>query len=105
VELHYDALDTCRKAARTASGDFSALHGDMPGKATKPTDSSIFGAVAGVSGLAAAIDTGWTTLLSELDDAWRKLKGVEHALNDVEENIRATHRATADAMEARTPRA
>ncbi|MCG5218956.1 hypothetical protein [Streptosporangium sp. KLBMP 9127] len=98
MEIHFEALDRCRTAARTASGDFETLDGDMPNTASKPTESAIFGTVDGASGLASAIDSGWGTLSDELGDAKVKLDGVERALSDVEENVREANRATADPM-------
>lgn len=98
VDIHYEALDRCRTAARNTSGHYDDLDAGMPETAQIPTSTTIFGAVADAAGLASAIDTAWDVLSDEVTDAKHKLLGVERALDQVENNVGIADHATARAM-------
>jgi hypothetical protein len=99
VDIYYQALDTCRTAARNASSDYGeVVGGGAPDRARTPTAATIFGAVDDAAGLASAVDTAWATLGDELADAKNKLLAVERALEKVEDNVGSANHATAQAM-------
>lgn len=93
MDIHYEALEACRVAANKASGRFGALNEGIPKAAKKPTDAAAFGKVAGAAALAAALNAAWSTLSLELVDARDKLKGVEQALETVQDNVANAHQA------------
>ncbi|MFI7127472.1 hypothetical protein ACIBQ1_17375 [Nonomuraea sp. NPDC050153] len=106
LEIHLSALDRCRTAIHTAAGQYEGtLHDRNPGKLTyddhdeprnnrTPVAAATFGHLEDSGTLAAAANNVWTALIGEMDQARRKLGGVERGLSNVEENIRKTHRAT-----------
>ncbi|MEU7896851.1 hypothetical protein AB0B45_28815 [Nonomuraea sp. NPDC049152] len=94
MDMHFQALDKCRSDANKAAGQYESLDRAMPEKAKTPTDSSIFGQVEARQSLTTAIDTAWSTLSGELGQARNKLKGVERALDKVQDNVREAHKAT-----------
>ncbi|GAA2210613.1 hypothetical protein GCM10009850_060720 [Nonomuraea monospora] len=85
LDIHFDALDDCRTATRTLSGQFGDLADGYP--AERP-DSTIFGRLGGSSGLADAVRTVETTCDSEFGKARSLLKSVERALDVVQDNVR-----------------
>ncbi|MEU4542666.1 hypothetical protein [Nonomuraea dietziae] len=94
MDIHFEALDKCRRDALKAAGQYESVDLAMPEKASTPTDSTIFGKVGGAGGLAEAVDTAWNTLSSELGQAKKKLGSVERALDTVMDNVRKAHKAT-----------
>jgi hypothetical protein len=106
LDIHLSALDKCRTAIHTANGQYEdTLREGNPGELTydandklrnnrTPVSADIFGELTDSGAVAAAADTVWTTLLREMDEARRKLAGTERGLSNVEENIRAAHKAT-----------
>ncbi|MEV4251515.1 hypothetical protein AB0J63_50285 [Streptosporangium canum] len=85
IDVHFDALDDCRTAARKLMGKFGALAETYPAQST---DSSIFGKLTSSSALAAAVDEIEKTVDSEMGIVQSKLDGVEHALGTVWETLR-----------------
>ncbi|GAA4940433.1 hypothetical protein HD597_008969 [Nonomuraea thailandensis] len=85
LDIHYDALDDCRTAARTLMGQFGGLADDYP--AARP-DSTIFGRVGGASALADAVRDVETTCDSEFGKVKSLLESVERALDLVQSNVR-----------------
>ncbi|WP_043620967.1 hypothetical protein [Nonomuraea candida] len=106
LEAHYSALDRCRTAIGAAAGNYLATLVDRnPGEITyddagelrnnrTPVKAETFGDLAESGGLATAANDVWDAILGEMDQARRKLADTERALNTVEENLRAAHRAT-----------
>ncbi|GGL56175.1 hypothetical protein [Planomonospora parontospora] len=90
VDLHYEALERCRTAAKTLAGKFADLGAGYPAKGT---DSSVFGRLADSSALATAVDEVETAVDGELGHATSRLKGVERALDLVQDNVRGANRA------------
>ncbi|MFD8532942.1 hypothetical protein ACFV0L_36585 [Streptosporangium canum] len=86
LDIHFDALDDCRTAAKKLAGKFGDLAETYPAQST---DSSIFGKLTSSSALAAAVDGIEKTVDSEMGNVKSKLEGVERALSTVEENLRS----------------
>ncbi|NUO96804.1 MAG: hypothetical protein HOV96_15060 [Nonomuraea sp.] len=85
LDIHFDALDDCRTAAKTVAGKFGDLADGYPAKAA---DSSIFGKLAGSSALATAVDLVESTADREFGKAKSLVQSVERALDLVESNVR-----------------
>jgi hypothetical protein len=106
LDIHLSALDKCRTAIHTAAGQYDdTLREGNPGELTydandelrsnrTPVSADAFGDLTDSGTLAGTADTVWTTVFREMDEARRKLGGTERGLSSVEENIRATHKAT-----------
>ncbi|SFL23791.1 hypothetical protein SAMN05216275_1892 [Streptosporangium canum] len=86
LDIHFDALDDCRTAAKKIAGKFGDLAETYP---AQTTDSSMFGRLTSSSELATLVDGIEKTVDSEMGDVQNKLKGVERALSTVEENLRS----------------
>ncbi|GAA4507290.1 hypothetical protein [Nonomuraea ferruginea] len=89
--LHFQALEECASAARKAASRLSELGDDYP---VTGTSSSIFGKLTDSSGLATLVDDVENTVDTELGHAGRKLRGVERALDKVEQNVRTANNAS-----------
>ncbi|GAA2643071.1 MULTISPECIES: hypothetical protein [Nonomuraea] len=94
LDVHFQALDECARAAKNASK--ALVPGDMmsprklPPLPGKLTDSTVFGRLDNSQSLAIDIDKIWRDVLgTDLGLARSKLGGVERALDKVETNIRA----------------
>ncbi|NUR88107.1 MAG: hypothetical protein HOY71_28810 [Nonomuraea sp.] len=85
LDIHFDALDDCRIAAKTVAGKFGDLAEGYPAKAA---DSSIFGKLADSSALATAVDLVESTADREFGKAKSLVQSVERALDLVESNVR-----------------
>ncbi|MEV4562565.1 hypothetical protein AB0K12_02210 [Nonomuraea sp. NPDC049419] len=106
LDIHLSALDRCRTAIKKAAGQYQeTLTERNPGELTYDADGEVhnnrtpvsadtFGHLPGSAGLASAANSVWSALIGEMDEARKKLAGTERGLSDVEENIRAAHRAT-----------
>ncbi|GGQ02559.1 hypothetical protein GCM10010140_35920 [Streptosporangium pseudovulgare] len=90
VDIHFQMLDQCRTTAKTLAGKFEELGGQYP---AKTADSSVFGRLTDSSGLAAALDTVEKTLDDQLGRVGKKLRLVERALDQVQDNVRGANRA------------
>ncbi|WP_328855629.1 hypothetical protein OHB01_16935 [Microbispora hainanensis] len=97
-DIHFQALESCRTAVRKAWGQYESLHGGLP--ETPGARAADFGHVDGAAALAAAVDTAYSALTSEAADARTKLKGVERALETVQDNVRTANEATSTSMRA-----
>ena len=97
-DIHFQALESCRTAVSKASGQYETLHGGLP--ETPGTRAAAFGRVDGAAALAGAIDTAFAALTAEVADARTKLKGVERALESVQDNVRTANTATSTSMRA-----
>nr|WP_189181284.1 hypothetical protein [Microbispora rosea] len=97
-DIHFQALESCRTAVRRAWGQYESLHGGLPD--SPDTGSALFGRVDGAAALAEAVDTAYGVLSAETADARTKLKGVERALEAVQDNVRTAHKATSASMRA-----
>ncbi|NJP98229.1 hypothetical protein HCN51_53910 [Nonomuraea sp. FMUSA5-5] len=105
LETHYSALDNCRTAIKRAAGQYEdTLTERNPGEITygddgapvnnrTPVAAATFGDLTDSGALATAANDVWDAVITETDQARRKLRAVEHALSTVEENIRAAHGA------------
>ncbi|MEV4104949.1 hypothetical protein AB0J42_32315 [Nonomuraea sp. NPDC049649] len=91
LDLHFQALEECASAARIAASKLYDLAGDYPAESVS---SSIFGKLSDSSSLAGFVDDVEKLVDSELGHAHRKLKGVERALDKVEENVRTANNAS-----------
>ncbi|MEU7877329.1 hypothetical protein [Microbispora bryophytorum] len=96
-DIHFQALESCRTAVSKAWGQYESLHGGLP--ETPGTRAAAFGHVDGAAALAAAVDTAYAALTVEVADARTKLKGVERALESVQDNVRTAHKATSTSMQ------
>ncbi|MFC4015644.1 hypothetical protein ACFOY2_51130 [Nonomuraea purpurea] len=106
LDIHLSALDRCRTAINTATGQYEdTLSEHNPGELTyndngrprsnrPPINADTFGDLTDSATLATASNDVWDTIIGEMDEARRKLADAERGLNSVEENIRSTHRAT-----------
>lgn len=106
LDIHLSALDTCRTAIHTAAGQYDdTLREGNPGELKydagdelrnnrTPVSADAFGDLTDSGTLAGTADTVWTTVFREMDEARRKLGAIERGLSNVEENIRAAHKAT-----------
>ncbi|WP_433244260.1 hypothetical protein ACQPYK_41325 [Streptosporangium sp. CA-135522] len=93
LDVHFDALDDCRTAAKKLAGKFDHLAETYP---AQTTDSHIFGTMESSSRLAAAVDVIEKTVDAEMGDVKSKLEGVERALSTVEENLRSVKYPSGD---------
>ncbi|WP_336207641.1 hypothetical protein [Nonomuraea sp. LPB2021202275-12-8] len=89
LDIHFDALDDCRSAAKRLAGKFGELAEGYP---AETTSSSIFGKLAGVSALATAVDGVEKTASSEFGKAKTLVEGVERALDQVQDNVRTANK-------------
>ncbi|MBX6385162.1 MAG: hypothetical protein IRZ07_19695 [Microbispora sp.] len=96
-DIHFQALESCRIAVRKAWGQYESLHGGLP--EAPGTPAAVFGHVDGAAALADAVDTAYAALTAEVGDARTKLKGVEQALESVQDNVRTANKATSNAMQ------
>ncbi|MEV0380018.1 hypothetical protein [Nonomuraea sp. NPDC050643] len=99
-------MDRCRTAIHKAAGQYEdTLIERNPGKLVyddkgdvrnnrTPIGAELFGEVTDSATLAAEATSVWSALVGEMDEARRKLGDAERGLSNVEENIRAAHRAT-----------
>ncbi|MEU6777998.1 hypothetical protein ABZ912_02260 [Nonomuraea angiospora] len=106
LEIYLSALDKCRTAIHKAAGQYEeTLNERNPGELTyddrgEPRNNrtavaaAAFGHLEDSGTLATAANGVWTAVIGEMDQARRKLGGVERGLSNVEENIRKAHRAT-----------
>lgn len=90
IDYNYDALEQCRTTAKKLVGKFGELGDPYPAKGT---DSTVFGRLTDSSALATAVDGIERTVDEELANVTGKLKDVERALNDIEDNVRAADAA------------
>ncbi|GAA3115415.1 hypothetical protein [Streptosporangium carneum] len=90
IDYNYDALEQCRTTTRKLVGKFGELGEPYPAKGT---DSTMFGRLTDASALATAVDGIEKTVDDELANVTGKLDGVERALNDVQDNVRAANTA------------
>ncbi|MBB4918692.1 hypothetical protein ACFY19_39685 [Streptosporangium saharense] len=90
IDYNYDALEQCRTTVKKLVGRFGDLGDPYPAKGT---DSTMFGRLTDASNLATALDGIEKTIDEELANVTGKLKDVEHALNDIEDNVRTANRA------------
>ncbi|MEV7803887.1 hypothetical protein AB0O28_13140 [Microbispora sp. NPDC088329] len=97
-DIHFQALESCRTAVSKAWGQYESLHGGLP--ETPGTPAAAFGHVDGAAALAEAVGTAYAALTAETADARNKLKGVERALETVQDNVRTAHKATSTSMQA-----
>jgi hypothetical protein len=95
-DIHFQALESCRTAVSKAWGQYESLHGGLP--EAPGTPAAAFGHADGAAALAAAVDTAYAALTAETSDARNKLKGVERALESVQDNVRTANKATANSM-------
>lgn len=96
-DIHFQALESCRTAARKAWGQYETLHGGLA--RTTPTAADLFGHVTGAEALGTAVDGVYKALTAEIEDARTKVKSVEGALEKVQDNVRAAHGATSTSMQ------
>ncbi|MBE1590211.1 hypothetical protein ACFPOI_04185 [Nonomuraea angiospora] len=106
LEIHLSALDKCRTAIHKAAGQYEeTLYDRNPGRLAyddrgephnnrTPVAATAFGHLEDSGTLATAANGVWSAVIGEMDQARRKLGGVERGLSNVEENIRKAHRAT-----------
>ncbi|MDP9865441.1 MULTISPECIES: hypothetical protein [Streptosporangium] len=87
VDVHFEALETCRTAANNRAVDFDGLAGGYPNPAGS-TDSLILGGLTDSVNLARAIDGIENEIDSELGWAATRLRSVRDALQEVETNLR-----------------
>ncbi|MFD0891224.1 hypothetical protein ACFQ08_42310 [Streptosporangium algeriense] len=90
IDYNYDALEHCRTTVKKLTGKFGELGDPYPAKVT---DSTVLGRLTDSSTLATALDGIEKTIDEELANVTGKLKDVEHALNDIEDNVRTANRA------------
>ncbi|WP_329083757.1 MULTISPECIES: hypothetical protein [unclassified Streptosporangium] len=91
VDIHFEALDRCRTTAYNLSVLFNDLGGEYPADAA---DSSMFGKLADASALAVVLDVVEKKLDSELGLVRGRLKDLEYALDDVEDNVRKADKSS-----------
>jgi hypothetical protein len=106
LEIHFSVLDRCRTAIKKAAGQYQdTLVERNPGELTydangeirnnrTPISADTFGHLPSSAGLASSANAVWSALISEMDEARKKLAATERGLSEVEENIRRAHRAT-----------
>ncbi|MGW4412185.1 hypothetical protein ACWEJ6_49880 [Nonomuraea sp. NPDC004702] len=85
LDIHFEALDDCRIAAKTVAGKFGDLAEGFPAGAA---DSSIFGKLADSAALATAVDQVESVADREFGKAKSLVQSVERALDLVESNVR-----------------
>ncbi|MGN9836753.1 hypothetical protein ACTMTI_01390 [Nonomuraea sp. H19] len=106
LDIHLSVLDKCRTALHKATSQYEdtleernpgELSYDDDGQALNnrpPISPDIFGHLKDSGTLAVAAQAVWSALISEMDEARKKLAGTERGLSNVEENIRRSNRAT-----------
>ncbi|MEV7009906.1 hypothetical protein [Streptosporangium sp. NPDC051022] len=90
IDYNYDALEQCRTTAKKLVGKFGELGDPYPARGT---DSTVFGRLTDSAALAAALDGVEKTVDDELANVTGKLRDVERALNDIEDNVRRANAA------------
>ncbi|MGV9772971.1 hypothetical protein [Streptosporangium sp. NPDC003464] len=87
VDVHFEALETCRTAANNRAVDFDTLAGGYPTPGGL-TNSLMFGWLIDSTNLARAVDGIENEIDSELGWAATRLRSVRDALQEVETNLR-----------------
>ncbi|NUW30233.1 hypothetical protein HTZ77_02140 [Nonomuraea sp. SMC257] len=98
VDVHFQALETCGKRARSAANMLTVEDVFQDSSAKKPADAaqaSMFGDLSHSGALAGKVNDVWSALKEELGTGRSRLQGVEKAIDQVETNLRkATKAAT-----------
>ncbi|MEV0159262.1 hypothetical protein B0I32_103235 [Nonomuraea fuscirosea] len=94
LDIHFQALEDCAKTAREVAGQlqYTATKVESAGSGLLG-GASIFGKLAGASGLASAVNDVETMVGDEFEAARDKIGAVAKALGAVEQNVRAANKA------------
>jgi hypothetical protein len=91
VDVHLKALEDCGHVANILYKEFKDIADGYPAKGA---DATIFGRLDGAGKLAGLLDTVEGDLAEEFGKAQSNLKGVEHALDLVRDNVRGANKAS-----------
>ncbi|MEV0148067.1 MULTISPECIES: hypothetical protein [unclassified Nonomuraea] len=97
VDVHFQALETCGKRARTAANMLTVQDALQDSKAKQPSGTapaSMFGDLSNAGSLSGRVDDVWTALKDELSTGRSRLLGVEKAIEQVETSLRKATKAS-----------
>ncbi|MEU0484445.1 hypothetical protein ABZ260_35355 [Streptosporangium sp. NPDC006013] len=92
IDLHFQALERCRtKVGKLANQVRDELSDDHP---APPSNTSDYGGLTASTRLAGLVDSLEGFIDEELQQVREKLRGVERALETVQDNVRGANNAS-----------